>query len=83
DMVATGGEYGTALQAASYGTGLEVVALFLDNDRIRMLKVRVWGSGGCATDMGRPGSEYGTEIQAASYERKLEVVTLLLCSGGN
>ncbi|KAJ7867409.1 ankyrin repeat-containing domain protein [Mycena olivaceomarginata] len=61
------GEYGTALQAASYRGNLEVVALLLEK----------------GADPNAQAGEYGTALQAASYRGNLEVVVLLLEKGAD
>ncbi|KAF5268142.1 hypothetical protein FOXYS1_962, partial [Fusarium oxysporum] len=65
DVNAQGGEYGNALQAASYQGYLEIVQLLLDE----------------GADINAQGGKYGNALQAASYEGNLEVVQLLLDEG--
>ncbi|PNP74098.1 hypothetical protein FNYG_12562 [Fusarium nygamai] len=67
DVNAQGGEYGNALQAASYLNRQEVVQLLLDE----------------GADVNAQGGEYGNALQAASYEGNLEVVQLLLHKGAD
>ncbi|KAJ4034165.1 hypothetical protein NW758_011123 [Fusarium oxysporum] len=65
DVNAQGGEYGNALQAASYEGNLEVVQLLLDQ----------------GADVNAQGGEYGNALQAASLRGNLEIVQLLLDKG--
>ncbi|EXM14214.1 hypothetical protein FOTG_17372 [Fusarium oxysporum f. sp. vasinfectum 25433] len=62
DVNAQGGEYGNALQAASFKGNLEVVQLLL----------------GKGADVNAQGGEYGNALRAASHNGNLEVVQLLL-----
>ncbi|RKK95322.1 hypothetical protein BFJ68_g14820 [Fusarium oxysporum] len=67
DVNAQGGEYGNALQAASYNGNREVVQLLLDK----------------GADVNAQGGEYGNALQAASYNGNREVVQLLLDKGAD
>ncbi|KAG7415831.1 Vegetative incompatibility protein HET-E-1 [Fusarium oxysporum f. sp. rapae] len=67
DVNARGGEYGNALQAASYKGNLEVVQLLLDK----------------GADVNAEGGKYGNALQAASFNGKLEVVQPLLDKGAD
>ncbi|KAG7402884.1 putative ankyrin repeat protein [Fusarium oxysporum f. sp. rapae] len=67
DVNAQGGEYGNALQAASFKGNLEVVQLLL----------------GKGADVNAQGGQYGNALQAASCKGDLEVVQLLLDKGAD
>ncbi|KAG7436789.1 putative ankyrin repeat protein L93 [Fusarium oxysporum f. sp. raphani] len=67
DVNAQGGEYGNALQAASFKGNLRVVQLLLDN----------------GADVNVEDGKYGNALQAASYESNLEVMQLLLDKGAD
>jgi ankyrin repeat protein len=62
DVNIQGGEYGNALQAASYEGHHEIVKLLLDNGAV----------------VNAQGGKYGNALQAASYEGHHEIVKLLL-----
>ncbi|KAF1809928.1 ankyrin [Eremomyces bilateralis CBS 781.70] len=62
---AQGGYYGTALQAAMYGSKKELVELLLTQ----------------GADVNAKGGNYGTQLQAAAYGGKKELVELLLGQG--
>ncbi|KAI3571455.1 hypothetical protein IWW34DRAFT_838702 [Fusarium oxysporum f. sp. albedinis] len=67
DVNAQGGEYGNALQAASYNGNRDVVQLLLDK----------------GADVSAQGGRYGNALQAASYNGNREVVQLLLDKGAD
>ncbi|KAJ4078218.1 hypothetical protein NW760_015285 [Fusarium oxysporum] len=67
DVNAQGGEYGNALQAASFNGNLRVVQLLLDN----------------GADVNAQGGKYGNALQAASFNGSLRVVQLLLDNGAD
>ena len=67
DVNATGGQYGNALQAASYHGHEAVVQLLLDG----------------GADVNASGGYYGSALQAASYHGHDRVVHLLLKNGAN
>ncbi|EXL40447.1 hypothetical protein FOCG_17068 [Fusarium oxysporum f. sp. radicis-lycopersici 26381] len=67
DVNAQGGEYGNALQAASYNGNRDVVQLLLDK----------------GANVNTQGGEYGNALQAASYNGNREVVQLLLDKGAD
>jgi ankyrin repeat protein len=62
DVNAQGGEYGNALQAASWRGSAEVVKMLLD----------------AKADVNTPRGEYGNALQAASWRGSAEVVKMLL-----
>ncbi|KAK7219009.1 hypothetical protein V2G26_007012 [Clonostachys chloroleuca] len=64
---ARGGEYGNALQVASYRGRQEIVILLLNE----------------GADVNVQGGEFGNALQAASYEGHPEIVRLLLDRGAN
>ncbi|KAJ6438991.1 Cytoplasmic 60S subunit biogenesis factor REI1 [Purpureocillium lavendulum] len=64
---AQGGEYGNALQAASYGGHREIVQLLMDN----------------GADVNAQGGMFGNALQAASYGGHREIVQLLMKHGVN
>ncbi|OCK76482.1 ankyrin, partial [Lepidopterella palustris CBS 459.81] len=65
DVNAQGGEYGNALQVASYGGHEQVVKLLLDK----------------SADVNAQGGEYGNALQVASYGGHEQIVKLLLDKG--
>ncbi|KAG6981228.1 putative ankyrin repeat protein [Fusarium oxysporum f. sp. conglutinans] len=67
DVNAPGGEYGNALQAASFKGNLKVVQLLLDK----------------GADVNAPGGAYGNALQAASHNGNLGIVQLLLDKGAD
>jgi len=67
DVNAQGGDYGTALQAASYGGHDRVVQRLLEN----------------GADVNAQGGHYGTALQAASYGGDDRVVQRLLENGAD
>lgn len=67
DVNAQGGEYGNALQAASYGDHVEVVKLLLDN----------------GADVNAKGGYYSNVLQGASLVGHIEVVKLLPDKGAD
>ncbi|KAF7968340.1 hypothetical protein HWV62_30929 [Athelia sp. TMB] len=67
DVNVIGGEYGTALQAASSEGHLEICQLLLEH----------------GADLNASGGEYGTALQAASSEGHLEICQLLLEHGAD
>uniref|UniRef100_A0A0D2YEN9 NACHT domain-containing protein n=1 Tax=Fusarium oxysporum (strain Fo5176) TaxID=660025 RepID=A0A0D2YEN9_FUSOF len=67
DVNAQSGEYGNALQAASFNGNLRVVQLLLDK----------------GADVNVEGGKYGNALQAASSRGHLEVVQLLLDKGAD
>ncbi|KAF4340702.1 hypothetical protein FBEOM_5418 [Fusarium beomiforme] len=67
DVNSQGGQYGNALQAASFKDNLEIMQLLLDK----------------GADVNAQGGEYGSALQAASYRGNPEVVQLLLDKGAD
>ncbi|KAI7761735.1 hypothetical protein LZL87_013585 [Fusarium oxysporum] len=67
DVNTQGGEYGNALQAASFKGNLKIVQLLLDK----------------GADVNAQGGKFGNALQAASYSRNQEVVQLLLDKGAD
>ncbi|KAK3351860.1 hypothetical protein B0H65DRAFT_137399 [Neurospora tetraspora] len=67
DVNAQGGEYGTALQAASFQGHKEIVEMLLDK----------------GADVNVQGGDYGTALQAASREGYKEIVEMLLDKGAD
>ncbi|KNB16400.1 hypothetical protein FOXG_14775 [Fusarium oxysporum f. sp. lycopersici 4287] len=65
EINAQGGQYGNALQAASYEGHQEVVQLLLDK----------------GAEINAQGGEYGNALQASSFRGKREVMQLLLDKG--
>ena len=61
----TGGEYGNALQAASYHGNQEIVKLLIEK----------------GADINAQGGEYGNALQAASLNGNQEIVKLLIEKG--
>ncbi|KAJ7233286.1 ankyrin repeat-containing domain protein [Mycena haematopus] len=67
DVNTQGGEYGNALQAASYGKHIEIVCLLLES----------------GADVNAQGGYFGNALQAASRWGHIKIVCLLLESGAN
>ncbi|KAF7972345.1 hypothetical protein HWV62_18116 [Athelia sp. TMB] len=67
DVNGTGGEYGTALQAASYKNHPEICQLLLER----------------GADVNVIGGKYGTALQAASCRGHIEICQLLLDKGAD
>ncbi|KAF5337879.1 hypothetical protein D9758_016142 [Tetrapyrgos nigripes] len=67
DVNAQGGQYGTALQAASWEGNVDIVKLLLQN----------------GADVNAQGGEYGNALQAASFEGEIDIVKLLLENGAD
>ncbi|KAJ7487896.1 ankyrin repeat-containing domain protein [Mycena latifolia] len=67
DVNATGGEYGSALQAASELGHIEIVHFLLDN----------------GADAKAKGGKYGSALQAASRSGYMEIMRLLLQNGAD
>ncbi|KAL5610522.1 hypothetical protein FOBRF1_006639 [Fusarium oxysporum] len=67
DVNAQGGEYGNALQAASYRGHLQIVQMLLDR----------------GADVNAQGGKYGDALQAASYGGHLQIVQTLLDRGAD
>ena len=67
DVIAHGGHYGNALQAASYGGYMQVVKVLLDNK----------------ADVNAQGGYFGNALQAASARGHEQVVKMLLNAGAH
>ncbi|KAF5347390.1 hypothetical protein D9758_011303 [Tetrapyrgos nigripes] len=67
DVNAQGGQYGTALQAASWEGNVDIVKLLLEN----------------GADVNAQGGQYGSALQAASYRGYVDIVKLLLENGAD
>jgi ankyrin repeat protein len=67
DVNAQGGEYGNALQAASWRSHDKIVKLLLDK----------------GADVNAQGGEYGNALQAASFNGNKKIVKLLLDKGAD
>jgi hypothetical protein len=67
DVNAQGGEYGSALQAASLGGHEEIVKFLMDN----------------GADVNVQGGKYGNALQAASKEGHQEIVNFLVDNGAD
>ncbi|KAF5337853.1 hypothetical protein D9758_016158 [Tetrapyrgos nigripes] len=67
DVNAQGGQYGTALQAASWGGNVDIVKLLLEN----------------GADLNAQGGQYGNALQAASSKGNVDIVKLLLENGAD
>ncbi|KAF5348201.1 hypothetical protein D9758_014664 [Tetrapyrgos nigripes] len=67
DVNAQGGEYGNALQAASYRREVDIVKLLLEN----------------GADVNAQGGVYGNALQAASCGGQVDIVKLLLENGAD
>ncbi|KAF5336208.1 hypothetical protein D9758_017771 [Tetrapyrgos nigripes] len=67
DVNAQGGEYGNALQAASYRREVDIVKLLLEN----------------GADVNAQGGVYGNALQAASWRGSVDIVKLLLENGAD
>jgi hypothetical protein len=85
ELVFKGGNYETALQAASYGGSVDIVRILIAHGS------DVDCNGECCSRFPRcdtptlwvQGGRYGTALQAASYAGHLEVVQLLLETGAD
>jgi ankyrin repeat protein len=70
NMIPAGGEYGTALQAASHQGNPEVVTLLLQKGAEPNVQGGIMHSRGCMTHITLAGGKYGTALQAAAAMRR-------------
>jgi ankyrin repeat protein len=82
-MVLAGGEYGTALQAASYHGELNIVTLLLEKGANPNAQGADCVIPRMYTDMVPAGGKYGTPLHAALDRGDLKIITLLLDNGAD